>query len=116
MSGVYIKGLEMPESCLDCKVHYVWGSGRPQCLITGEFIDDRNAYKQKRLEDCPLVPVPDHGRLIDLDAYYDRIEQKSIADGDTPEETEVCLSVIRLFNEQICPIPTIIPADKEAEA
>ena len=71
MSGVYIKSLEMPESCLDCKVHYVWGSGRPQCLITGEFIDDRNAYKQKRLEDCPLVPVPDHGRLIDADALYE---------------------------------------------
>jgi len=96
MAGIYIKGMEIPESCLDCKVHYVWGSGRPQCLINGEFIDDPNAYKQKRLEECPFIPVPDHGDLIDRDsAVHDLAFDYAYAAADLVKE-----------------LPAIIPADK----
>ena len=109
--GVYIKGMEIPKSCLDCKVHYVWGSGRPQCLINGEFIDDPNAYKQKRLEECPLIPVPDHGRLIDADAltreqgFHDYKYVSGLV------YVSVC-EVVGLINAA----PAIIPADREGEA
>lgn len=112
MSGVYIKGLEMPESCLDCKVHYVWGSGRPQCLITGEFIDDRNAYKQKRLEDCPLIPVPDHGRLIDADALDTSVLQAGFSYAITHRKLRYTPGEVR---QKIANAPTVIPKDKEEE-
>lgn len=106
MSGVYIKGMKMPKNCLDCKVHYVWSSGRPQCEITGEFIDDRNAYKQKRLDSCPLTPVPPHGRLIDADAIK---FSPSVFWGF--QATDNAKSAEAIVNDA----PIIIPADKEEE-
>ena len=107
MAGIYIKGMEIPESCLDCKVHYVWGSGRPQCLINGEFIDDPNAYKQKRLEECPLIPVPDHGDLIDRETALDSLMNGMVMTGCQSRAMD-CLNEIY--------VPTIISEDKEGEA
>ncbi len=51
--GVYIKGMEMPTSCARC------------CLDGFCKHWDIVPYRH---EDCPLLPVPDHGRLIDADA------------------------------------------------
>lgn len=51
--GVYIKGMEMPKSCVTCRWHERWG-----CGLTG--IGTNTA------EGCPLVSIPaPHGRLID---------------------------------------------------
>lgn len=42
MSGIYTPNVEKPNSCADC-----------------------NAYTcPYNYEDCPIIPVPDHGRLI----------------------------------------------------
>ena len=63
--GVYIKGMEMPKSCAECRFFVdVW-------CYAFEADDWRNAYnrppKGERLDNCPLVPVPPHGRLVDAD-------------------------------------------------
>ena len=54
--GIYLPNMEMPKSCgecLDIGWHYVF-----DCRL-----DD--AEDGARLPNCPLVPVPQHGDLID---------------------------------------------------
>ena len=60
--GVYIKGMEMPKGCIDCPLNYDTTCN----LIPFGLPDETNG--SERREDCPLVPVPDHGRLIYADA------------------------------------------------
>ena len=59
--GVYIKGMEMPKSCLSCPLQ----GGTADCRLTQKTY---NWGLSERPSDCPLVPVPPHGRLGDLDA------------------------------------------------
>ena len=61
--GVYIN-MEMPESCIKCKLCVSY-----KCVPTGEIRwSDEFDYDSKRFENCPLIPIPSHGRLIDADA------------------------------------------------
>lgn len=77
MSGVYIYGMQKPEKCDDCP------------LQTADMICE--------LSTCPLIPVPDHGRLGDLD----RLE-KELAFDYAYAAADICKAA-----------PTIIPADKK---
>ena len=89
MSGIYIPGMEMPTRCCDCKL-YVEDIYFCQLLKR----DIENPWADDGVElDCPLIPVPDHGRLIDA------------------EELPWYLKDVT----EIVDAPTIIPADKEAE-
>ena len=96
MSGVYIPGMEMPKSCYFCEMYEAdlyWCSAAKRDIDSFDDYDNRSSF-------CPLVPVPDHGRLIDADAlrhtYY-----------HAPSFPNLCKAI----NEA----PTIIPADKEGE-
>lgn len=51
--GVYIKGMEMPTCCAGCIVAC---DAKSRTGFIRPFAE--------RLPDCPLVPVPPHGRLI----------------------------------------------------
>lgn len=105
--GVYIKGMEMPKDCLDCPyTAYVVGEGNTYCRITGtvlardfEVIGD--GYKP---EDCPIVPVPPHGRLGDLDKLADNMRSATAG----MEHRAIIMHEIRRA-------PTIIPADDPKE-
>lgn len=57
--GVYIKGMEMPKSCVLC----AFGNEFGECCVNAE-IEDENEMTHS----CPLIPIPDHGDLIDRDA------------------------------------------------
>ena len=97
MSGIYIKGMKMPKNCLDCELcHYE----ECFCQITGNDCKSSKA----RNEDCPLVEVPKHGRLIDADETL-----MLVTHGEYPnhwiDKNEL---LDRLRNAPI----TIIPADK----
>lgn len=46
--GVYIKGMEMPKTC-------------DNCFLPLQYCP----YAMKPNGECPLVPVPEHGRLIE---------------------------------------------------
>lgn len=84
--SVYIKGRKPPNSCDDC-----WVSDCPNDEhIDGYRMMDRPTY-------CPLIPVPDHGRLIDGDELA--------AGCDDPYWCR--------WLSEIEDAPTIIPADKE---
>ena len=88
MSGVYIKGLEMPEPGTVLAIK-VFSNG----LAT--VWDKKVGWKQH-----PAIPVPDHGRLGDLDALADKCD-----------DPHWCV-----WLSDIEDAPTVIPADKEAEA
>ena len=62
--GVYIKGMEMPTSCGDCKAfvcYRQWAGDMGDCFCG---ITKEDAKAKEKNADCPLVPVPPHGRLI----------------------------------------------------
>ena len=52
--SVYIKGFPLPNNCGACPLRLAWCRER--------------IYMVTRPERCPLIPVPDHGRLVDADA------------------------------------------------
>ena len=69
--SVFVKGMEMPQCCEECRF-FAWKRGVGQhCAV-----DDRITFHAtldgfdvgyERNGDCPLVLVPPHGRLIDAD-------------------------------------------------
>lgn len=86
MSGVYIKGMDMPKDCWHCRLADPIEGG---CLVDQKMHGDWDEP-----DNCPLVPVPPHGRLIDAD--------------------EVNHHICGWVDLRGC--PTIIPAEEEAPA
>lgn len=107
--SILIKGMEMPKSCLACQLerhHYEFRC----CSVTG---GQTNHYRYERHPDCPLVPIPPHGDLIDIHALIDGIFcelESAYKQGDT-EEYEYWVRVLEFARKT----PTIIPADPEEE-
>ena len=56
--SVIVKGMEMPTTCNDCGLRDSF-----DCWITDSYIEARFS---KRNDDCPLIELPPHGRLIDI--------------------------------------------------
>ena len=56
MSDIVIRGMEMPEHCGYCRFRY-------------DGICHALQKTQYSMDECPLIPVPPHGRLIDADVY-----------------------------------------------
>lgn len=63
MSGVYIKGMDVPPNCWWCPVKF-WNDSEYICPFSHKHINSGDA---DRHDDCPLLPVHDHGDLIDRD-------------------------------------------------
>ena len=114
MSGIYISGMELPGHCWQCPFH----DEVDDCIILkkscvavwGEY---------RRHPDCPLVPVPDHGRLGDLDAMA---KDETVAFISAQEKMghdvigwQVNTIVHAKIQKLIEDTPTIIPADKERD-
>lgn len=74
---ILIKGMEMPKSCYSevyssygyCPFHFFDYHGRSHCSISA-----CKCLKTRRPKDCPLVPVPEHGDLIDRDDLVARFQ------------------------------------------
>ena len=75
--SVLIKGMEMPKNCDVCPM--LEGDRMDGlCHAASKWLDDDEhwtwyAYPEGDIDDskpcnCPLVPVPPHGRLVDADA------------------------------------------------
>lgn len=120
--GIYIKGMEMPKSCEKCPAFH----NTLRCGITA-FPFYSNERHERRMHDCPLVPVPPHGDLIERDPLRASIRE-SIDEchkwADEMREAENDEMVIRAeqslgtFVEcglRVKNAPTIIPADPVKE-
>lgn len=104
MSGLYIKGLKMPSRCEECFFlrdvgDYVFVG----CKLNIGFAKNR-AYEHRH-DHCPLIPVPDHGRLIEEDAAYDKIAEEAHEDAGNYVDMDVVGRGLEYT-------PTIIPADE----
>lgn len=78
--SVIIKGMQMPGNCFRCKINKVCNQRW--------FLNTDN-----RPDDCPLMEVPPHGRLVDADClidmkyridhpYYEYVEVVNVEDID----------------------------------
>ena len=61
--SVLIKDMEMPALCQECDL-YIDGA----CYAKG-YRDYRSIMDMSKPDDCPLIEVPPHGRLIDADKF-----------------------------------------------
>ena len=102
--GVYLPNMEMPTSCGYCPLRHEARDG-DECYLGASLTE-----YQKRPDDCPLVPVPPHGDLIDLKApfeaqYYDDMSEEWIEKTVTVEDA--------LYGCMVSDMPpVIIPADE----
>ena len=119
--SVYIKGVEMPNNCEEC----------PFCdYEQGECFANRGLFvawghRNVRQSWCPLIPIHDHGDLIDRDAYKAEMKKRqdncaewrdnAKADGDMEiyHRADGALSVFCEAKLTLDKMPTIIPADKD---
>ena len=104
MSGIYIPGMEMPKNCGDCKLVQAIVLDKElilYCPINGE------AYCKIR-KGCPLVPVPEHGRLIDADALFRKVKTECNPYGKPTIEFESGKKVLEMIENA----PTIIEAEE----
>ena len=104
MSGVYIKGMQKPDHCLHCPMR----NSDDDCVLQrpedyGECDD-----WSEQMARCPLIPVPDHGRLIDADEIEGDMQQLWL-------ENEISNSDWIGFREVLNSVSALIPADKEEE-
>ena len=109
--SVIVKGMEMPKSCQECGL-YIEGA----CYAKG-YRDYRSIMDTAKPDDCPLVELPPHGRLGDLDALYAEISNGNKAyngiegyDGKYPNIANVddCLDAIKYAE-------TVIEAEGETD-
>ena len=114
--SVLIKGMEMPKSCHDCEMSAlvdVSDGLAYGCQALKEMIFNA----RERLPNCPLVLVPEHGRLIDADALadvfrgfiamYDSCPFSQLASTDKARRDELQAALAEVINA-----PTIIPAEE----
>lgn len=110
MSGIYIKGMEMPKSCAVCD----FCTGGLDCWISKENVC-RNVRKEQRSKACPLIPVPEHGDLIDRTAFRYEMDNHYPFDKATQSRHGVEDVLKSAVLQMLFAAPTIIPADKEGK-
>lgn len=78
MGGIYISNMKLPENCFQCPAHEWFDFGGEnhgyQCPIlrTIKAVSNCEA-RTKRRDNCPMIPVNEHGDLIERQAAYDSI-------------------------------------------
>jgi len=103
--GVYLPNTEIPTSGYKCHLKYRNGIDFVCPVTHGRFsAADVNIF-DLRLTNCPLVPVPPHGRLVDADKLTEEmrlfIKENMLSRDDARE-----------LLETIAEAPTIIPAEE----
>lgn len=113
--GVYIKSMEMPTSCYNCTFcEQTDFYASPYCRISDD--DDMmsiNEIRSKRRDNCPLVPVPPHGDLIERD-YLISFCVRNKTDEWNKQVVTTYAKALDEFEDIVQDAPTIIPADKES--
>ena len=74
MSGIYIPDIKAPKNCDNC-IFQDWSNinqfyvcdavqKRNPILFNGNTTRNVDAVRSGRADNCPLIPVPDHGKMI----------------------------------------------------
>ena len=111
--SVLINGMEMPKNCGQCPFKKLSSTGESMiCELTLFTVP-----WDWKTTDCPLIPVPPHGRLIDADALMETISKVIGINASIEQRNEAVDQERRClwwFEQQIGIAPSIIPA-KEGE-
>ena len=59
MSGIYIPGMEMPESCFQCEFRTKIDPDNLMCIISQKTFEERFFHIEHCDPSCPLVPAAD---------------------------------------------------------
>ena len=117
--SVVVRGMKMPKTCVGCVLErggYCEGFEFPRAI---KFKTDHIT----RMDWCPLIELPPHGRLIDADAFAENLKNVLIRQGYKDTLIGEYLSVDDVIDAIIADLtgkalcgfelnPTIIPADK----
>ena len=105
--GVYIKGMEMPKSCIVCRL---------ECLYRKHNSTERSSH-------CPLVEIAEpHGRLIDADAIDKEVGNRYMAIYESLggidlktmcSPTGFVISELLTVEKMVLDAPTVIEAEGE---
>lgn len=108
MSGIYIPDWDKPKTCPECLAFRSdeYGACKAKGIFFGK--EDQELLYKTAPNWCPLIHVPDHGRLGDLDELCDKY-----GDWYTEEGTEV--GFIGVLKYLLYDAPTIIPASEEVD-
>ena len=106
VSGIYIKNIEMPKNCRMCMFSGFGGMRNEVnvCMFNG-FHQPKSS--PNRMETCPLVAMPGHGRLIDADNLVEIMRRNAEKYGGVGGVMVIAAA------ECVDVAPTIIPADEE---
>ena len=116
--SVFLKGVDMPESCSECPCcHEVQMDMRGNLYEYFCSADDNiptiENITNGRLNSCQAVSVPDkHGRLIDADAFMKVVEENDyvlVAEHNTTDRGMFTIGIQQAIEEA----PTIIEAEEE---
>lgn len=113
--SILIRGMEIPKSCAYCPM--LEGDRMDGlCHAASKWLDDDEhwtwyVYPEGDMDDskpcnCPLVPVQEHGRLIDAEKIYDAVEQRYRMSSGIEHRCE------RDLLDLICTAPTVIEAEE----
>ena len=117
--GVYIKGIEMPKNCDKC-IYSAWSNfyqiyvcnavrKNEPALFDGKQTKSTAVARSARADNCPLIPVPPHGRLIDADALENEAQMRLLECNKYDNQFQKPYEVMRA----IALAPTIIPTSEE---
>lgn len=105
-----VRGMEMPKDCPYCPLaHWNFKNEFTGCEITKKYFSTEELYADGRPDFCPLVLVPEHGRLIDKDALEQDISESVVFSGR--ENNPEIYGANKIIN-RIHYAPVIIPAEE----
>ena len=104
--GVYIRNIEMPKNCGDCPCASIFAGYK--CMTCGKQFDKYPF--ENRMDWCPLISVPPHGRLGDLDELHKEAVRRAEKAGSYDSWYNSVEHVISAFDIERA--PTIIKADE----
>lgn len=113
--SVMITGMEMPTSCFACPFRRKVDPDNIMCIVTREVFEETFAgtIETRNRGNCPLLPVPTHGRLIDADALEHDI-RKDAEDAWNKEASPInWADAFYELADMVADAPTIIPHNKD---
>jgi len=108
--------MEMPKSCYSedefCPFHtfvFDLNGGKNICTQL-----EKTASRDKRLEDCPLIELPSHGRLWDMDKVLDALQErmKIYEEMGFKDDSQEIQELIHIQADLIATVPTVLEASK----
>lgn len=118
--SVLIKGMKMPEDCPKCPLsHWNKLDQLTGCELVRRYVpESESSYWQsdKRPEWCPLVGLPDHGNLVDMDEFSRAMYHEAFEVDSALQKWESgCWIRYKMFERLRDSAPVIIPEERSEE-